>query len=407
MHMRKEKRILLWVIPTCLLCIAAFLMLHNLMSDDDGSKDVVHVGIILEGDESTPYSNNFIRATDELKLQFGDRVTTETMYNVAFEDTLDAIDKLCADGCDIIFLNSVEYGESAKLASALYPNVEFCQTACDNANKDPYRPNYHTYMGRIYEGRYVAGRVAGLKLQELINEGTIKPEEALVGYVGAFPFTEVISGYTAFLLGVRQECPTATMRVKYANTWASYMLEKTLAKELIDEGCIIISQHSDTIGPAVMCETAESHHPVFHVGYNQDMIDVAPTTSLIGTRIDWSMYVIAAVRAVLEDKRIENIVSASIYGNDACAGFEEGWVKMLDVNKAVAPEGVDELISDTIEQIKNGEIHVFKGDYLGVNPNDPTDTWDLNTEYPENDKSSAPHFHYILKDIITVEEPNP
>ena len=404
--MKKETKILLWVIPTCLLCVTAFFLLHKLTTKDQPVKDHVTVGVILEGDESTPYSSNFIRATDELKLQYGDRVTIEPMYNVSFDDTLAAIDKLCDDGCDIIFLNSVEYGEPAKYAASLHPDVEFCQTACDNANKDPYRPNYHTFMGRIYEGRYVAGRVAGLKLRELIEVGEIKPEEALIGYVGAFPFNEVISGYTAFFLGVREECPTATMRVKYANTWTSYMLEKTLAKELIDEGCIIISQHSDTIGPAVMCETSEARHPVYHVGYNQDMIDVAPTTSLIGTRIDWSMYVIAAVEAVLENKRIENSISARVYGNDSCAGFEEGWVKMLDINKAVAPEGANELIAETIEQIKNGQIHVFKGDYLGINPDDPNDTWDLNKEFPENEKSSAPSFHYILKDVITVEEPN-
>lgn len=405
--MKKEKQILFWVLPACLFCILAFFLLHRVTRADDAVKECVNVGLILEGDESTPYSSNFIRATDELKLQYGDRVNIIPMYNVAFEDTRDAIDKLCSEGCDIIFLNSVEYGEPAKLASAAHPNVEFCQTACDNANSNPYRPNYHTFMGRIYEGRYVAGRVAGLKLRELIDSGEIKPEEALIGYVGAFPFTEVISGYTAFFLGVREECPTAKMRVKYANTWASYMLEKTLAKELIDEGCIVISQHSDTIGPAVMCETSESRHPVFHVGYNQDMIDVAPTTSLIGTRIDWSMYIIAAVEAVLENKRIEDHISARIYGNDSCAGFKEGWVKMLDVNKAVAPDGADELIDETIEKIKNGEIHVFKGNYLGVNPDDPTDTWDLNKEYPENEKSSAPTFHYILKDVITVEEPKP
>ena len=196
--MKKEKQILFWVLPACLFCILAFFLLHRVTRADDAVKECVNVGLILEGDESTPYSSNFIRATDELKLQYGDRVNIIPMYNVAFEDTRDAIDKLCSEGCDIIFLNSVEYGEPAKLASAAHPNVEFCQTACDNANSNPYRPNYHTFMGRIYEGRYVAGRVAGLKLRELIDNGEIKPEEALIGYVGAFPFTEVISGYTAF-----------------------------------------------------------------------------------------------------------------------------------------------------------------------------------------------------------------
>ncbi|MCR5830258.1 MAG: BMP family ABC transporter substrate-binding protein [Lachnospiraceae bacterium] len=403
--MKKEMKILLWVLPTCLLCVAAFFLLHKITGANDKTKDHVNVGLILEGDESTPYSNNFIRATDELKLQFGDSISIFPMYNVALEDTIDAINKLCSQGCDIIFLNSVEYGEPAKFAAALHPNVQFCQTACSNANEDPFRSNYHTFMGRICEGRYVAGRVAGLKLTELINEGVITPDEALIGYVGAFPFDEVISGYTAFFLGAREECPSATMRVKYANTWTSYMLEKTLAKELIDEGCIVISQHSDTIGPAVMCETASTTHPVFHVGYNQDMIDVAPRTSLIGTRINWSVYVTAAVQAVFENRDIEDSVTARVYGNDSCAGFEENWVEMLDINHAVAPAGSEELIAETIEQIKDGTLHIFKGDYLGVDPEEPTDTWDLNNEYLENKTSSAPTFHYVLKDVITIEEP--
>jgi len=402
--MKKELKIIIWVIPGCLLCIVVFFLLHKITSANEVTKNYVNVGVILEGDESTPYSKNFIRATEELKIQFGDTVNIITMYNVAFEDTMAAIDKLSSDKCDIIFLNSVEYGEPAKKAAALYPDIEFCQTACNNANDAPFLSNYHTFMGRIYEGRYVAGRVAGLKLQELINEGVITPEEALIGYVGAFHIDEVISGYTAFFLGARQECPSVTMRVKYANTWTSYMREKNLAKELIDEGCIIISQHSDTIGPAVMCETSGTRHPVYHVGYNQDMIDVAPTTSLIGTRIDWSKYIIAAVSAVLENKSIESCVSGRIFGNDSCAGFEEGWVTMLDLNSAISPAGAEELIADTIEKIEDGKISVFSGDYIGVDLNNPDDTWDLNLEYPENEKSSAPTFHYILKDVITVED---
>jgi len=403
---KKEKNILLYVIPACLLCIAAFFVIHRISVAGEEVKTVVKVGIILEGDESTPYSNNFIRAAEEMKLQYGDSVDIDALYNVSYEDTLEAIEKLSRDGCNIVFLNSVEYGDAAKEAAVLYPDIEFCQTACYNANTEPILPNYHTFMGRIYEGRYVAGRVAGLKLNELIAEGEITPEQALIGYVGAFPFKEVISGYTAFFLGVREECPSATMRVKYANTWTSYMDEKNLAKELIDEGCVIISQHSDTIGPAVMCETTDATHPVFHVGYNQDMIDVAPTTSLIGTRIDWSVYFTAAVGAVLDNKKIEDVLSASTYGNDAGAGFKEGWVKMLELNAAIAPAGARELIDETVSQIENGEITVFSGDYLAVNPDDPSDTWDLNTPYPENSTSSAPMFHYILKDVITVEDSN-
>ena len=127
--MKKELKILIWVLPACLLCIVAFFLMHKITSDDDPVKDKVKVGLVLEGDESTPYSSNFIRATDELKLQYGDRVEVEPMYNVAYENSSDAIEKLCSDGCDIIFFNSVEFGEQAKSAAARHPEVEFCQKA--------------------------------------------------------------------------------------------------------------------------------------------------------------------------------------------------------------------------------------------------------------------------------------
>ncbi|MBR5741911.1 MAG: BMP family ABC transporter substrate-binding protein, partial [Firmicutes bacterium] len=273
-------------------------------------------------------------------------------------------------------------GETAKAIAAEFPGVEFCQATCENANTEPVRANYHTFMGEIYEGRYVAGLVAGLKLQELIDSGEIAADEAWIGHVGAYPYAECISGFTSFFLGVRETCPTARMRVKYAYTWSDYMLERKFAKELIEEGCVIISQDSDTIGPAVECENAKADHPVFHVSYNQDMIDVAPTTSLTGTRFDWSPYICGAVGALLDEKRIEDVIPGNVHGNDIGAGFSKGWVKMLELNRAIAPAGSEELIRRTVREIEAGKIHVFKGNYVGVDPDDPNDVWDLNTEFP-------------------------
>ena len=260
-------------------------------------------------------------------------------------------------------------------------------------------------MGEIYEGRYVSGIVAGMKLKEMIDQGVISPDEAKIGYVGAFPYAEVISGYTAFILGVRSVVPSAVMTVKYTNTWTNYTLEKQCAKELIDEDCVIISQHSDTTGPAVACEdAADSGKNVYHIGYNQSMIDVAPTTSLVSTRINWSYYIFSAVDAVLENKKIEEYVDGNIHGNDVGAGFEYGWVQMFDINSLIAADGTSEAVDKAIDELKKNRIQVFKGDYIGVNPDDDSDTYDLNKGYIENENQSAPSFYYILKDVITVEE---
>jgi basic membrane protein A len=205
-------------------------------------------------------------------------------------------------------------------------------------------------------------------------------------------------------MGVRSVVSDAVMTVTYADSWSDYSREKKLAQELIKDGCVIISQHSDTVGPAVACEKMSDEYTVYHVGYNQSMTDVAPTTSLISCRINWSPYELAAVKAVLHGETIENNVKGSTKGNDAWGGFKEKWVQMMDLNELAAAEGTEETTQETINAMEKGQVHVFYGDYLGTDPSDETDTIDLNTEYIENQTASAPEFHYVLQDVITVKE---
>ena len=401
--MAREKRILIWVLVACLVSATVFYGYYRVSVVNTRGKDHVNAGFILIGDESTPYSANFIRAIDAMEMQLGDRVSVSIKSNVAVDDAEAAIRELCEIGCDIVITNSYEYGFTAKALAPDYPDIQFCSATCDNANEEPVLDNYHTFMGEIAEGWYVSGLVAGTKLNELIDSGTITPEEAWIGEVGAYPYAEVVSGFTAFLLGARQVCPTARLKVRYIYSWSNYTLERECASRLINEGCVIITQATDTIGPAVECENARVTHPVFHVSYNQSMTDVAPTTSITGSRIDWSPYICGAVEAVLEEKLIEDAVSGNVHGNDIGAGFEKGWVRMLELNSSIAPAGSEETVRQAIEDIISGKSHIFQGDYLAVDPNDPNDVWDLNTEYLENANASAPSFHYILQDIVVEE----
>ena len=225
----------------------------------------------------------------------------------------------------------------------------------------------------------------------------------LLGFVAAFPTSEVISGYTAFLLGVRSVVPQAVMRVCYTQTWSSYAQEKEAAQQLIAEGCVIISQHTDTIGPAIACEEASENRSVYFVGYNQSMSEVAPSSSLVTSRICWEKYVLAAVDAVMRGKQIESVVSGRIHGTDVSAGFEKGWVEMTDLNRQAAAPGTQEAMDSAIELFRRGRSDfVFKGDYTGVDPDDPKDTIDLRSGYAENEITSFPTFHYILNDVITI-----
>lgn len=363
----------------------------------------IKVGFVYVGDASDAYTCNFIKAHNAIENEFGEQVEVNAKYNVAEGNERKAIEQLITDGCDIIFTTSYGYGETTKKIAQEHPDVEFCQATCSNANDKPKLKNYHTFMGRIYEGRYASGVVAGMKLKELIDNGKITSEQAKIGYVGAYPYAEVISGYTAFLLGIRSVVSDATMTVMYTNSWSDYAAEKKCAEQLIDEGCVVISQHSDTYGPAIACEETNADKVIYYVGYNQSMGDVAPTTYLVGSKINWKPYILSAVQAVLEDKVIEDVVEGNVNGNDIGAGFDEGWVEMLDLNELTAAEGSREKLEDVINDLKNGRIEVFKGDYIGVNPDDKSDVYDLNNGYKENRKCSAPTFHYILKDVITIE----
>lgn len=367
----------------------------------------VRVGFIYVGDQSTAYTYNFIKAQTAIEEAWGERVITLPVYNVAEGEEEGAIQSLIEADCQMIFGTSFGYGDSMKAAAALHPEIQFCQATSVNANEDPVLENYHTFMGRIYEGRYISGVVAGMKLNELIDNGVIAPQEALIGYAAAFPYAEVISGYTAFLLGARSVCPTAEMEVIYTNTWSDYALEKACAERLIVRGCRVISQHSDTSGPAVACENARSlGAKVYHVGYNQSMTAVAPTSSIASCRINWAPYMSTAVGALLADKKIEQGMERKVvvHGQDVGAGFDAGWVQMLSLNDVAAPIGAQTAVAECIRQFKAGKLVVFQGEYTGRDPFDPTDIIDLRNGYQENEHSSAPSFHYVLDDIIHVIE---
>lgn len=366
---------------TCAVVIAV--VLAAVLSFHKSESKTLKVGFIYVGDASTSYTNNFIEVQNAITDKYGKQVKTIAMCNVAEGTEEEYLERLIDSGCELIIATSYNYGVTMKKLAEKYPDIEFCMATCSNANEEPRLENYHTFMGAIYQGRYTAGVAAGMKLQELIDNGTITKEQAKIGYVAAYPYAEVISGYTAFLLGVRSVVPDAVMSVRYTNNWNDYLTEKKYAKEFIDEGCVIISQHSDTTGPATACEATDSDTPVYIVSYNESMANVAPTTYLTGCKINWEPYVTGAVESVLKDKKIEENVKGNVVGNDMGAGFEEGWVEMLELNELVAAKGTKAKMQEVINGFKKGKIQVFQGDYIGVDPEDPKDTCNLKKGYIE------------------------
>ena len=395
------KRVYISVAATCLAILALALNWYHFMNLS-GTRDHLTVGFIYDNDESTCYTYNFSLAKDAVEKEYGDSVDIYTCSNVLDDQIEEPIRELAGKGCDILFFNG--YSELVPQLAAEFPDIEFCQTSYTDTVGMTAPDNYHTFKGEAYQGRYVSGIVAGMKLQQMIDEGALKPDEALMGFVAAYATPEVISGYTAFLLGARSVVPTVKLRVRYTGTWSSYSQEKAAARALIDEGCVVISRHTDTIGPAGACEEASLERAVWHVGYNQSMAEVAPGTSLVATRICWEPYVTAAVDAVMRRQPIERVTSGRVHGNDVSAGFERGWVEVMDLNPQIAAPGTQQAVDSAIEQFRRGDgSFVFRGDYTGVDPHDPGDTCDLRNGWTENANSSYPTFHYLLPDVIVVE----
>ena len=395
------KRVYIATVLTCAVILAVLATLLKFMNLS-GGKDELKVGFIYDNDESTPYTYNFSLAKDALEKKYGSKVEIFTCSNVLDDEMEKPLRDLAGKGCDIIFFNG--YSTLVSKLAPEYPNVEFCQTSYMDMNGQTVPENYHTFKGEAYQGRYVSGIAAGLKIKEMIDNSVITKDQAIVGFVAAFETSELVSGYTAFLLGVRSVVPEAVMRVSYTHTWSSYAQEKKAAQQMIDDGCVIITQHTDTIGPAIACEeAAQKGNSVYFVGFNQSMSEVAPRTSLVTARICWEPYVLSAVDAVMKNRSIESVVAGKVHGHDISAGFEKGWVEMVDINSQAVAPGTVQAMNEAIAKFKKDKVDfVFKGDYTGRDATDPSKTFDLKNGYIENENTSYPLFNYILDDVVTV-----
>ena len=365
--------------------------------------EVMKVGFIYEDDESTPGTYNFALAQERLEKIYGSAISIMTKSNVLGSEMDEPVIELVRRGCNVIFTNC--HGEGFMELAAQYPKVEFCQVSASELAGKEYPPNFHTFNGAIYEGRYVSGVAAGLKLREMIDNGVIRPEQALAGFVGPDAVPEVISAYTAFLLGIRSVVPEAVIKVRYTGSWRNFTKEKEIVRELIREGCVVISHYCSTAGPAVACEEMSGDSKVIYIGYHQGLTDIAPTAALISTRVNWTPYITAAVEAIRNNESIEDKCGGTrLQDRDVIGDFSDGWIQILDLNPHLAPYNMQITLDETIKGLTNGSIAVFSGDYTGVNPEDPKDVCDLKVKYQENRDFSAPSFHYVLDDVVEVEQ---
>ena len=315
-------------------------------TDDQDNNDAANfkVGFIMLHDENSTYDLNFINAAKEACEKLG--VEYKIITNVPEgQECYDKAADLAADGYNIIFADSFGHEDYMIQAAKDFPDVQFCHSTGTKAHTEGLA-NYHNAFASIYEGRYLAGIAAGMKLNEMIANGEFTADEAKIGYVGAFTYAEVISGYTSFFLGARSVCPTATMEVTFTGSWYDETAEKEGAQKLIQNGCKLISQHADSMGAPTACETAG----VPDVSYNGSTEAACPNTYLISSRIDWAPYYEYAITKAMNGETIDA---------DWTGTLATGSVVLTDLNANVAAEGTAEAIAEATEKLEKGELHVF------------------------------------------------
>ena len=363
----------------------------------------IKVGFIFYHDENSTYDLNFINAAKAVCEDLGVEYVTKVGVDET-EECYDAAAELVDEGCNIIFADSFGHEPYMIQAAAEFPEVEFCHATGTQAHSAGLA-NYHNAFATIYEGRFLGGVAAGMKLNEMIANGEITADEAKVGYIGAYPYAEVKSGYTSFFLGVRYVCPSATMDVTFTNSWYDPDLEKIGAAKLIDNDCVLISLHADSMGAPTECQ----NNGVPFVFYNGSAKDACPDTYIVASRINWIPFMQVMIGRVAKGETINA---------DWTGTLANGAVELTELNEAVAAEGTAAKLEEVKAGLIDGSIKVFDTSTFTVGGktlesymadiNDlGTFTGDtesiVNGEFVESEFRSAPSFDIDIDGITNLD----
>ena len=361
-------------------------------------------GFIFLHDENSTYDLNFINAAKQACENLGVTPIMKTNIDES-NDCYEAAADLVDSGCGFVFADSFGHESFMIQAAQEFPEVQFSHATGTRAHTENL-PNYSNAFASIYEGRYLAGVAAGLKLNQMIEEGKITEDEAKIGYVGAFTYAEVISGYTSFYLGAKSICPSATMEVQFTGSWYDETAEKEAATLLINDKCVLISQHADSMGAPTACETAG----VPNISYNGSTQAACPNTFIVSSRIDWTPYFEYAIKAAMNGEEIEK---------DWTGTLETASVVLTDVNEAAAAPGTVEKIEEVKAGLEDGSIQVFDTaaftvggetltSYLADVDTDEAYTGDTEViadgSFHESEFRSAPYFDLRIDGITLLNE---
>ena len=365
------------------------------------------VGFIFLHDENSTYDKNFITAADEACKTLG--IADENkIYKTNVpegQECAEAAEDLVDKGCSIIFADSFGHEPYIIEVAKKYPDVQFCHSTGTRAHTEGVS-NYHNAFASIYEGRYLAGVAAGMKLNQMIENGEFDAKDAKIGYVGAYTYAEVISGYTSFFLGARSVCPSATMEVQFTGSWYDEAAEKEAANTLIANGCKLISQHADSMGAPTACETAG----VPNVSYNGSTVSACPNTFIVSSRVNWAPYYEYAIKAVMNGDKIDADWTGTLATNS---------VLLTDVNEKAAAPGTQKAIDEAKAKLEDGSLQVFDTSTFTVDGKkldsykadvDTDDKYTPDTEvikdgaFKESKFRSAPYFDVKIDGIKLLNE---
>ena len=327
------------------------------------------IGVILVGDETEGYTLSHMNGIKEAAANVGLAENQIVWKYKSPEDQTcyDAALDCIGQGCNLIISNSYGHQTYMVLAAEEYPDVTFVSMTGDFAALTGL-DNFKNAFTKIYEARYVSGVVAGMKLAELLESGELSQEKqpnsfdadgnVKIGYVGAFDYAEVISGFTSFFLGIRSVVPNVAMEVNYTNSWFDIDKEAAAAEALIAKGCVIIGQHADSTGaPAATQKLQDAGTLCYCVGYNIDMIPTAPTAALTSPTNVWSVFYTQLMKAMINGEEI---------AADWAEGFATDAVKLTALNTEICAAGTEEKVAEVIAGIKDGSVKVFDVDTFTV-----------------------------------------
>ena len=349
---------LLLALALCLTCVSVL--------GEGVAKEEFKLGVILVHDEVSTYDLNFIESVRRAQESLGltdDQVIIKRNIgetNACYEAALDLVD----EGCKVIFADSFGHDSFMLQAAKENPDVQFCHATGVLAHTED-AANYHNAFAAIYEGRYLAGVAAGMKLNEIKEAGKLKGEKPLIGYVGAFTYAEVISGYTSFYLGAKSVCPDVEMKVQFTGEWYTETGERSAAQALIALGCDLISQHADSMGAPTACEDAG----IPNISYNGSTVESCPNTFIVASLIDWAPYVEYICSQTMKGEPIDT---------DWTGTIATGSVVLTEVNEKAAAAGTVEAIASVKAELENGTLHVFdtaKEGFITVDGQPLPETW--------------------------------